>query len=68
MTYECAIALFYDADGNYFFDSMGDIVYNLFDYITPNDLIVFKSMYEDLCIIKPHGVYVEMFYPDNIPY
>lgn len=37
------IELYYHADVNLFTDKYGDIVYDIFSYITPNDLYMFKN-------------------------
>ena len=62
------IALFYYDDDNCFVDENGCIVYNLFDYVTPNELLIFKQEREDLFITKPDGKYIEIIYPEYLPF
>lgn len=65
---ECIIVLFYIHDQNYFVDEMGQPVYNLFDYITPGELQVFKSEWEDMFILRADKSYVEIIAPDYLEY
>lgn len=67
-TYNCVIVMFYDYENNYFVDETGTIIYELFKYITPNELLLFKQMNEDLFILRPNGDYIEMIAPEYLPY
>ena len=67
-TYNCVIVMFYDYENNYFVDENGCIIYELFKYITPNELLLFKQMNEDLFILRPNGDYIEMIAPEYLPY
>ena len=65
---EGIITMHYDFEKNCFIDEMGETIYNIFDYITPNELFIFREEKEDLFIIKPNGGYVEIIFPEDIPY
>lgn len=67
-TYNCVIVMFYDYENNYFVDDTGTIIYDLFKYITPNELLLFKQMNEDLFILRPNGDYIEVIAPEYLPY
>ena len=67
-TYNCVIVMLYDHENNYFIDETGYIIYELFKYITPNELLLFKQMNEDLFILRPNGDYIEMIAPEYLPY
>lgn len=67
-TYNCVIVMFYDYENNYFIDENGFIIYELFKYITPNELLQFKQTNEDLFILRPNGDYIEMIAPEYLPY
>jgi len=67
-TYNCVIVMFYDYENNYFIDENGFIIYELFRYITPNELLLFKQTNEDLFLLRPNGDYIEMIAPDYLPY
>lgn len=67
-TYNCVIVMFYDYENNYFIDENGFIIYELFKYITPNELLQFKQTNEDLFLLRPNGDYIEMIAPDYLPY
>lgn len=66
--YNCVIVMFYDYENNYFIDENGFIIYELFRYITPNELLQFKQTNEDLFLLRPNGDYIEMIAPDYLPY
>ena len=67
-TYNRVIVMFYDYENNYFVDETGTIIYELFKYITPNELLLFKQINEDLFILRPNGDYIEMIAPEYLPY
>ena len=65
--YEDSVGLFYVPEWNVFMDEGGFIVWSIFEYITPNDLLLFKRNKEYMLV--PHnsipGVLVELFYDDT---
>lgn len=65
---ECVIVLYYYREDNYFTDENGAIIYDLFRYITPSELFIFKQENEDLFIQRPDGTYIEIIAPDYLPY
>lgn len=60
-------SLFYDADHNWFVDEDGEIVYNMYQYITPNDLYLFKrsKCYMVFPFVQEKGVSIELYYPNG---
>ncbi len=60
------VYLFYDYENNYFLDERGFIVYDIFRYITPNELIVFKHFNEDTRIERPNGDIIELIASDLV--
>lgn len=67
-TYNCVIVMFYDHENNYFVDENGFIIYELFKYITPSELLTFKTTNEDLFILRSNGDYIVLTAPDYLPY
>ena len=67
-TYNCVMVMFYDYENNYFVDENGFVIYELFRYITPSELLTFKTTNEDLFILRSNGDYIEMIAPDYLPY
>lgn len=65
---EEVIGLFYDKEANKFIDEGGFIVWNIFDYVTPTDLLMFRQDKEYM-LVPRHGsggkVLVELFYPEE---
>lgn len=65
--FEDSVGLFYVPEWNVFMDEAGFIVWSIFEYITPNDLLLFKRNKEYMLV--PHasvsGVLVELFYEDT---
>lgn len=59
------VGLFYNKEKNLFEDEGGFIVWDIFNWITPNDLYLFKHYKEDMLVqhqfIK--GLYCELYYP-----
>lgn len=61
--------LFYDEEHNYFLNENGQIITNIFDYITPGDLLMFKEskMCADIRNYR-HGIdydqVIILIYPD----
>lgn len=65
-----AIGFFYDLESNVFTDEDGYIVWNLFEYITPNDLFLFRKLQSYLVV--PHreasDLVCELFWPGEDDY
>lgn len=63
---EYSLHLLYYEDGNFFVDSAGEIVYNLFNIITPRDLFMFKNdssgLYDKFPYVKDRNVLVCLIY------
>jgi hypothetical protein len=55
----------YDIDQNIFIDCGGYIVYNIFEYITPSDLMLFKHRKEYMLVERRCGGFVELIWPDD---
>lgn len=64
--YNCLIVMYYDFDDNIFYDENGYPIFDLFEYITPNELYLFKKTREDYFALRPNGDYVEMIYPEYV--
>ncbi len=58
------IELYYCKDENYFIDEDGNIIYDIFSYITPNELLFFKMSDMDLLIDKNDHM-VELIHDDS---
>ena len=62
---EDTVALFYNPLINRFMDEDGEVVFSIFDLVTPNDVYLFRHYQKD--IIVPHrqlkNVGVELIYP-----
>ena len=57
--------LYYDSIRNIMTDDMGYIVYNIFDYMTPNDLFMLRKNKKDMLIEhNRYGQFVEVIYED----
>jgi hypothetical protein len=54
----------YYIEENCFTDCDGFIVYNIFEYIRPSDLFLFKFKKEYMLIERPDSGFVELMYPD----
>ncbi len=66
-TDEDTIGLFYDKENNVFTDEDGYIIWYIFDFITPNDLYMFKKNRQYMlvsCQSMP-GTLCELFYPED---
>jgi len=50
----------YDALTNVMYDEEGDILFNMFSIITPNDLYMFKTEKQSITITKPSGDILEL--------
>lgn len=55
---------YYDIDENYLFDEFGNVVYNIYNYITPNDFMLFKVKQEDMIVRTRRGLDIELLYPE----
>ena len=58
----CYFNLKYDHNKNMMFDDVGDIVYNIFDFIEPNDLFLLKCNKKSLVTYGRYGQLVEVVY------
>jgi len=43
MGYDGVLQFFYDSEENIFYDQCGQIVINIFEVLTPNDIFLFKQ-------------------------
>lgn len=61
------LALYYDEENNVFIDGEGEVVFEIFEIITPNDLYLFK--HNKIDVIVNHstipGALVELYFPDD---
>lgn len=57
--------LYYVADQNVVTDEEGDIVYDIFNYVTPNEFLLFKHNKKDLITDGRYGQLVELVYFDD---
>ena len=55
---------YYDRDENYLFDEFGNVVYNIYNYITPNDFLLFVTHQEDMIVRTRRGLDIELLYPE----
>lgn len=58
------ISLYYDLENNYIFDVDGEIVFNIYAYITPNMLYLFKQKKEYMVVKNKYGMIVELHWPE----
>lgn len=60
------VGLFYLKDDNVFIDGEGEIVFEIFELITPNDLYLFKKNKEDVVVnhCREVGTIVELYWPE----
>lgn len=57
---------FYDQNNNLFRSTEGDIIYNIFEYITPTALLLFKKSKEDIILQGKNGQEeVELIWPEH---
>lgn len=62
-----AIGLFYDVCNNVFIDEDGFVVFGIFEFITPNDLYLFRQR-EKYMVVNHRslsGVVCELYYPEE---
>ena len=57
-----AIKLYYEPDTKIVSDEFGDVVYNIFDYITPNMFYLWIQKKEDMEFIGLSGEVIELIY------
>lgn len=55
---------YYDRDENYLFDEFGNVVFNIYNYITPNDFMLFKVKQKDMIVRTRRGLDIELLYPE----
>lgn len=55
---------YYDRDENYLFDEFGNVVFNIYNYITPNDFLLFITHQEDMIVRTRRGLDIELLYPE----
>lgn len=62
-----SLALYYLKEENVFMDGEGEIVFEIFEIITPNDLYLFKR--HKAYMIASHrtepGIFVELYWPED---
>lgn len=63
---EDTTALFYYEEDNYFVDEGGYIIYNIFSYISPSQLLLFKKHRTYMCVATPKGDVIELFHDGDI--
>lgn len=61
---EETIQFYYDRETNLMFDDGGYIIWNIYDYISPQMFYLFKTNMEDMVVYGNQGQVVELFYPD----
>lgn len=64
------MALYYLKDDNVFMDGEGEIVFEIFEVISPNDLYLFKRN-KEYTIVNHHtqpGLLVELYWPEEEEY
>jgi len=57
--------LYYDIEKNRFFDEDGFYVDNIYSFITPNMLYLFRATKEYMCFEVNSGYFVELIYPEE---
>lgn len=60
------IGLFYNEDTKRFIDEDGYVVWNIFELITPNDLLLFRES-QDYFVTRHRalkGVFIELYWPE----
>ena len=66
MDWICLMVLYYYPDENYFTDEDGYVVYDIFSYITPNELMWFLHGKESVCFIRANSCFIEVNYWEGI--
>jgi len=62
---EGGVVFFYYEEQNLMFDEDGFPVFNIFEYITPNEFFIFKTNKEYMIIIEPNRPVIELIYPEH---
>jgi hypothetical protein len=62
------VGLFYDKTENIFIDYNGNPVFNIFDFINPNTLLLFRQNKEYMLVEDKRDLLVELFYPEEDEY
>lgn len=57
--------LYWDKSIGFFTDEDGFIVFNIYDYITPDMFYMFRKKREYMCFEPKHGWFVELMYPED---
>lgn len=63
---EDALALFYYEEDNYFVDEYGNVIYNIFSYISPSQLFLFKKGRTYMCVATPNGEIIELYHDGDV--
>jgi hypothetical protein len=58
------ISLYYDPQNNYMINNDGCIVYDIFNFMHPRELVVFQSNKKDM-VINASGKLIELIYPNK---
>jgi hypothetical protein len=65
-----SIGLFYDVEKNIFLDEDGQVVKNIFELITPNDLYLFRHLEKEYVVFRHRflkNVVCEIYMPTEEP-
>ena len=63
---ESCIGFFYDIETNHFIDEDGFPVWDIYDYISPKELYLFRRDKEYTIIYNwQKKMYIELFYPED---
>ena len=57
------VSLYLDKEANVMFDCNGVTVYDIYNYVTPNQLYLFKTKQESMSFVKDEDLVVELIYP-----
>ena len=57
------ITLYYDEGNNLFEDGDGRVIYNIFDYASPSELMIFKQTKDDMIFYGKNRMTAELVYP-----
>lgn len=62
--------LFYDPEQNVFRDDFGAVIFNIHNYVTPNELMMFLNGFENMYIQRggEDGLYVQLIHPNMIEF
>lgn len=59
---------FFYSKENYFVDEMGDVIYDVYRYVPPNIVYLFKRNKEYMLFKNENGIMIEMHYLDDDDY